>query len=296
MPSAWEIAYLFSAAFPNIVSPAITAETTDEINTTVKSPALSITTFASMLAPAEPDKIPQTSPNTSEQMELTLSAFLTSAIACLLPLTFLDAIAVNVSKLLVVTAKPIISVSTAIPIKTNITITAKTMLALESVNSLITLNEKDKTSAITSTLTGQTQADCFLGLFFDFFSMFLVFCLLSFTDLSVSRFWVKISFDFSSVLLSAFSLFFNSSSKFLLSISSFNLFSFIYSHLRDNFKNNEGNFQGKPCGIGSVGFPNFALVRYQPSGFPLRKTCTESPLRPHYNPLKISNEQPRSFP
>ena len=52
--------------------------------------------------------------------------------------------------------------------------------------------------------------------------------------------------------------------------------------------NNEGNISSKPCGIGSVGFPNFALSRYQQSGFPLRKTCTESPLRPHYNPQNAS--------
>ena len=50
----------------------------------------------------------------------------------------------------------------------------------------------------------------------------------------------------------------------------------------------EGNIMSKPCGIGSVGFPNFALSRYQQSGFPLRKTFTESPLRPHYNPQSIS--------
>ena len=49
----------------------------------------------------------------------------------------------------------------------------------------------------------------------------------------------------------------------------------------------EGNILSKPCGIGSVGFPNFALCRYQQSGFPLCETCTESPLRPHYNPQNI---------
>ena len=50
------------------------------------------------------------------------------------------------------------------------------------------------------------------------------------------------------------------------------------------FQINEGNAFSKPCSLGSVGFPYFALFRYQKSGFPLRKTCTESPLRPHYNP------------
>ena len=108
-----------------------------------------------MLAPAAPDKIPHTSPITSFKTELTLSALFTSAIACLLPLTFLAAIAVKCSMLLEATARPIMSVNTAKITNTKITRIAMIIVLLLSANSLNTLKQNERVTDNTNTIIGQ---------------------------------------------------------------------------------------------------------------------------------------------
>ena len=56
---------------------------------------------------------------------------------------------------------------------------------------------------------------------------------------------------------------------------------------------------GKPCAIGSVGFPCIETRRRRPRSFLLHESSqreTESPLRAHYNPRAASHEQSRRFP
>ena len=62
---------------------------------------------------------------------------------------------------------------------------------------------------------------------------------------------------------------------------------------------NGGNASGKPCAIGSVGFPWLKTRRRRPRSFLLHESSqreTESPLRAHYNPRAASHEQSRRFP
>ena len=54
---AWRIAILLNIAFPPMVSPAMIAAIKDGIKIDIKLPPLSIAIFATMLAPAAPDKI-----------------------------------------------------------------------------------------------------------------------------------------------------------------------------------------------------------------------------------------------
>ena len=56
---------------------------------------------------------------------------------------------------------------------------------------------------------------------------------------------------------------------------------------------------GKPCAIGSVGFPCIETRRRRPRSFlslDASQRETESPLRAHYNPHAVSIEQSRRFP
>ena len=158
---------VLNTALPKIVMPAIIAETSEAIKTEVKSPLEEIAMLAKMLAPAAPDKIPQTSPITS-QIEPTLSAFLIKLSACLLPLTFLALIAVNGSMLQVATAKPNISNKMLIEIKTKITIIATIIDALESEISLKIPKPNEIEKANNKIIIGQTHAFgvfCFLSFF-----------------------------------------------------------------------------------------------------------------------------------
>ena len=163
------IAYFLQQAFPNIVIPAIKADTRDDTNIAVKSPEIAI--LPKMLAPAAPDRIPHISPMTSVHIALILSALLMRDIACLLPVTFLDAIARNGSIELEVTATPNISNTMLMSIKTSTTIIDTINTAFDRASSLRILNEKDRNMARNNTFTGHTHPLCFLSfLFFSCFS------------------------------------------------------------------------------------------------------------------------------
>ena len=152
---------LLTIAFPKIVIPAIIAAMSDGIKIAVKFPKLSNAILATMLALAVPDKIPHMSPITSFRTELTLSAFLTKEIACLLPLTFLAAMAVKCSMLLDATAKPIISDIIEIKIKTKMTITATKIAEPSRTSSLNKLNDKETDMAKIKIIIGHTQVFLF---------------------------------------------------------------------------------------------------------------------------------------
>ena len=170
---AWRIAIFLNNAFPKIVKPAIIAAIKEGIKIDKKLPPLSIAIFVTMLAPAAPDKIPQTSPITSFKMLLTLSAFLTKAIACLLPLTFRAAIALKCSILLEATARPSISVKIASVINTQITIIAIINAEPLKTSSLAMLNNKERDMAKIKTINGHIQAFLFFCLFSLFFIIFI---------------------------------------------------------------------------------------------------------------------------
>jgi len=159
------IATFLNSALPNIVNPAMIAAIKEGIKIDMKFPALSIAIFATMLAPAAPDKIPQTSPITSFKTELTLSAFFTSEIACLLPFTFLAAIALKCSILLDATAKPIMSVKIASVIKIKITIIATKSIEPFNTSSLKMLNDKERDMAKINTIIGHIHGFLNLDLF-----------------------------------------------------------------------------------------------------------------------------------
>lgn len=159
------IAIFLNKAFPAIVSPAIIAAINDGMRIERKVAPLSMTIFATMLAPAAPDNIPHTSPTTSFKIELTLSAFLTRDIACLLPLTFLAAIALKCSMFELVTAIPIMSVNIAMAINTKITITAIMRAEPFNTNSLSKLKDKERDMARINTINGHIQELLFLDLF-----------------------------------------------------------------------------------------------------------------------------------
>ena len=159
------IATFLKQAFPKIVSPAMIAAIREGIKITIKFPALSIAIFATMLAPAAPDKIPHTSPITSFKTELTLSAFFTREIACLLPFTFLAAIAVKCSMFALATARPIISVKIARAMKMKITIIAIAIAEPLKTSSLNKLNDKERDMARINTIKGHIQEFFFLDLF-----------------------------------------------------------------------------------------------------------------------------------
>ena len=148
-----------------MVNPAIIAAISEGIRIDIKSPPLSIAIFATMLAPAAPDKIPQTSPITSVKTELTLSAFLTKEIACLLPLIFFAAIALKCSMFALATARPIMSVKIEIEMKTKITIIEITTADLFRINSLAMLNSKERDMAEIKTINGHIQECIFFDLF-----------------------------------------------------------------------------------------------------------------------------------
>ena len=154
-------------ALPKIVSPAIIAEIMEAINTALNSPVKEI--FAKMLAPAAPAKMPHTSPITSAQIELTLSAFLTKAIACLLPLTLREAIALKSSMFAEAHARPNISKNMLIAMKSRIIIIETTIDAFVKVNSLSKLKVNDKKMAKIKILIGHNQVFEFEFLFLGFF-------------------------------------------------------------------------------------------------------------------------------
>lgn len=158
MPLQWSIATLFNVALPKIVMPAITAEINDEIRIVLKSPLESIIILATIDAPAAPDKIPHTSPTISLHTELTLSAFLINAKACLLPLTFLAAMAVKGSWVHVATAIPTMSNNMLTITNTRITITDIMIVALLSAISLRMLNENERTMDNISVIIGHTHS------------------------------------------------------------------------------------------------------------------------------------------
>ena len=159
------IATLLNIALPTIVIPAMIAAINEGTKIDKKLEPLSMAIFATMLAPAAPDKIPQISPITSHKIELTLSAFFVRIIACLLPLTFLEAIAVKCSMLLDATERPIMSAKTEIEIKTKITIVATIIVDLLKTSSLAMLNNKERDMAKTNTIIGHTQVFLFFDLF-----------------------------------------------------------------------------------------------------------------------------------
>ena len=68
-------AMFLKTAFPKIVRPAINAEISDGMKISINDPFDDEIILTTMLAPAAPERIPQTSPITSLQIELTLSAF-----------------------------------------------------------------------------------------------------------------------------------------------------------------------------------------------------------------------------
>ncbi len=150
------IAIFLKYDFPKIVKPAIIDEISEAINIG-KNPELEIDSLTKMLAPAAPDKIPQTSPITSLKIELNLSAFLIKYNAVLLPLTFLAAIAVNGSTEQVATARPIMSKIMLIIIKTIITTTEIAMFALLNETSLSKLKPKERDMATNNTFNGHAQ-------------------------------------------------------------------------------------------------------------------------------------------
>ena len=159
------IATFLNKAFPAIVNPAMIAAIKEGIKIDIKLPPLSIAIFATMLAPAAPDKIPHTSPTTSFKTELTLSALFTREIACLLPFTFLAAIAVKCSIFALATARPIISVIIASAIKIIMTIIATIMAEPLKTNSLNKLNDKERDMARINTINGHIHEFFFLDLF-----------------------------------------------------------------------------------------------------------------------------------
>ena len=162
------MATFLKIALPNIVNPAIIEAIREEIRIILKSPAESIIIFATMLAPAAPDKIPHTSPITSLQTELTLSALLIKLNAWRLPFTFLADIAVNGSIEQDATAKPTMSNKMLRAMKTKMTTIAIMMFALLKTSSLSMLKDKERTMAIIRIKKGHSQS--FLDLFlFSFF-------------------------------------------------------------------------------------------------------------------------------
>ena len=165
------IAIFLNKAFPAIVSPAIIAAINEGMRIERKVAPLSMAIFATILAPAAPDNIPHTSPTTSFKTELTLSAFLTRDIACLLPLTFLAAIALKSSIVAEATARPIISVNIARAINTKMTIIAIKIADPFKTNSLSKLNDKERDMARIRTIKGHIQEFLFLDL--DFFSFII---------------------------------------------------------------------------------------------------------------------------
>ena len=173
---AWRIATFLNNAFPAIVNPAIIAAIKEGIKIDKKLAPLSIAIFATMLAPAAPDKIPQTSPTTSFKTELTLSAFFTREIDCLLPLTFLAAIAVKCSMFADATARPIMSVKIAMEINTKITITATIIAEPFKTNSLSKLKHKERDMARINTIKGHIQLFFFLDLFNFCFIIYKMLC------------------------------------------------------------------------------------------------------------------------
>lgn len=157
------IAVFLKDALPKIVNPAMMDATNDEIRIIVKFPPEFMIIFATMLAPAAPERTPQTSPITSLQMELTLSAFLIKLMACLLPLTFLAAIAVNGSSEHDATARPIMSNKMLTATKISITTTDRMIVALERVISLNKLNKNESATARIKISNGHNHAFFVLG-------------------------------------------------------------------------------------------------------------------------------------
>ena len=145
------------AALPKIVKPAIIEEIRLGTKISKKLP-LVIAIFARMLAPAAPAKIPHTSPITSAQIELTLSAFFIKDNACLLPLTLREAIEVNDSSEAVATANPSMSKKMLIEINTNIIIIAIIKLAFVKTISLKIEKDKERTIASSKISTGHSHS------------------------------------------------------------------------------------------------------------------------------------------
>lgn len=167
-------AIFLNTAFPTIVSPAIIDEINDGTNISINDPFDDESILTTMLAPAAPERIEQTSPMTSLQIELTLSAFWTRRIACLAPLTFLAAIAVKACGSLDATARPIMSKRTLIVMKIKITNIEIISTAFVSTKLLSNEKARDKNKANNKIFISQILCLFFCFSFFSFIYIKLI--------------------------------------------------------------------------------------------------------------------------